>query len=51
MIGRLPFKSELLLPRNRAYTVPETALNNIKIKRCVKILGVNFTCDIQANKA
>ena len=43
-------KSELLLLGNRAYTVHEAALNNIKINRSVKILGVHFTYDIRAKK-
>ena len=43
-------KTELLLPGNLACTVQETALNNIKIKRSVKILGVHFTYDIHAKQ-
>ena len=43
-------KTELLLLGNLACTVQETALNNIKIKRLVKILGVHFTYDIRAEQ-
>ena len=43
-------KSELLLLSNTAYTVQEAALNNIKIKRSVKMLGVHFTYDIRAKQ-
>ena len=41
-------KSEVLLLGNRAYNVQETDLNNIKIKRSVKILGEHVTYDIRA---
>ena len=40
-------KTELLLLSNLACTVQETALNNEKIKRSVKILAVHFTYDIR----
>ena len=40
-------KSEVLLLGNRAYNVQETNLNNIKVKRSVKILAVHFTYDIR----
>ena len=40
-------KTELLLLSNLACAVKETALNNVKIKRSVKILGVHFTYDIR----
>ena len=43
-------KTELLLLGNLACTVQEAALNNIKIKRSAKILGVHFTYDIQAKQ-
>ena len=43
-------KTELLLLGNLTCTVQETSLNNIKIKRSVKILGVHFTYDIRAKQ-
>ena len=43
-------KTELLLLGNLACTVQEATLNNIKIKRSAKILGVHFTYDIQAKQ-
>ena len=43
-------KTELLLLGNLACTVHEAVLNNIKIKRSVKILGVHFTYDIHAKQ-
>ena len=39
-----------MLLGNLACTVQETALNNIKIKRSVQILGVHFTYDIHAKQ-
>ena len=43
-------ETELLLLGNLACTVQEAALNNIKIKGSVKILGVHFTYDIHAKQ-
>ena len=43
-------KTELLLLSNLACTVQETTLNNEKIKRSVKILGVHFTHDIRVKQ-
>ena len=43
-------KTEPLLLGNLACSVQETALNNIKIKRSAKILGVHFTYDIRAKQ-
>ena len=43
-------KTELLLLGNLACTVQETALNNIKIKRSVRILGVYLTYAVRAKQ-
>ena len=43
-------KTDLLLLGNLTCTVQETALNNIKIKRSVKILGVHFAYDIHTKQ-
>ena len=43
-------KTEPLLLGNLACSVQETALNNIKIKRSAKILGVHFAYDIRAKQ-